>query len=67
MSSTVRYTDLSFELPSLRANVEVPLEDFEFWAYRAGTSDGADPGWRDAWSSVVRDENSWWPGGLEDL
>ena len=64
MGNIARHTDLSWELPGLRANVDVPLEDTEFRGH--GTPSTVDSGWIHA-----RDLRSWdesaAPPGLEDF
>jgi hypothetical protein len=61
MGSTVKHTDLSWEIPSLRADIDLPFEDFEFWVPESGTGRGGNPGRHGAWDLAVWDDSAEWP------
>lgn len=48
MGSTIKHTDLSWELPGPRADIDLPLETFERAAPRTRTW-AADSGSQDTW------------------
>ncbi len=66
MGSIAKHTDLSWEVPGLRAHVDVPLEDTESQVLGHGTSSGIGSAWMQARNLGSWDDGNEQPG-LEDF
>ncbi len=62
MGSSTKHTDLSWELPGPRADVDLPLEGIAQEVPGTGTGPG-ESDWDDAWVSGPWNEIADWPEG----
>jgi hypothetical protein len=64
MGKMIKQTDLSWELPGFRANVDLPLGDVEFLIFNPTITSNGDSQWYDTQDDGPRDDDA---PGLEDL
>lgn len=62
MSSIAKHTDLSWEIPSARAIVDVPLENIDLEIPGYGTRPGLGSVWHDAPDFGSWDDSAGWTG-----
>jgi hypothetical protein len=67
MGNTIKHTDLSWEVPGARADVNVPLTDIEFVRSGPETSFGADAESHDALSLRSWDDTAGEPRDFQSL
>lgn len=60
MGSTIKHTDLSWEFPGLRADVDLVLEDTGLGADDPGSWPRVRLKWRDASRETGPDQFPWW-------